>query len=96
MSQLDILKEQMEAMENKINKLKGSIDRSILAVSTLEKESQRIEEELNVAKNNHETLMNNYNYLCDVHKETMNNYNQIEDAAITLLDIIKSKCDNIS
>jgi chromosome segregation ATPase len=95
MSQLDILKEQMEAMENKINKLKGSIDKSTIAVSTLEKESQRIEEDLNVARTNHETLMNNYNYLCDVHKETMNNYNQIEDAATTLLDIIKSKCDNI-
>ena len=95
MSQLDILKEQMEAMENKINKLKGSIDKSTMAVSSLEKESQRIEEYLNVARTNHDTLMNNYNYLCDVHKETMNNYNQIEDAATTLLDIIKSKCDNI-
>ena len=96
LSQLDILKEQMDAMENKIKLLKINIDKSNATVSNLEKESQRIEEQLTTAKNNNETLVQNYNYLCDVHKETMNNYNQIEDAATTLLDIIKSKCDNIA
>jgi F0F1-type ATP synthase membrane subunit b/b' len=95
MSQLDILKEQMEAMENKINMLKSSIDKAGTVVASLEKESKRIEEELNNARNKHESLIQNYNYLSDVHKETMNNYTQIENAATTLLDIIKSKCDNI-
>jgi len=73
-----------------------NIDKSTLSVSSLEKESQRIEEQLNNVKNNHNILVQNYNYLTEVHTETMNNYNQIEDAATTLLDIIKSKCDNIA
>jgi len=96
MSQLDILKEQMEAMEQKIQLLKVNIEKSNVVVTNLEQEQMRISHDLNNATHNRDTLVQNYNYLSEVHKETMNNYNQIEDAATTLLDIIKSKCDNIS
>ena len=96
MSQLDILKEQMEAMEQKILTLKSNIERSKVVVNNLEQDKQRIDNELSNASIKHDTLVQNYNYLTEVHKETMNNYNQIEDAATTLLDIIKSKCDNVS
>ena len=44
----------------------------------------------------YDKLSENYNYLSEVQKETTNNYNQIEDAATTLLDILKSKCDNMA
>jgi chromosome segregation ATPase len=96
MSQLDILKEQMESMEQKIQMLKANIEKSDVTVTNLQQEQTRITYELNNATHQRDTLVQNYNYLCEVHKETMNNYNQIEDAATTLLDIIKSKCDNIS
>jgi predicted nucleic acid-binding Zn-ribbon protein len=96
MSQLDILKEQMESMENKIKLLKDDIEKSSKIVYKLEQEQLRIEFELNNAKNTHETAIQNYNYMSEVHKETMNNYIQIENAATPLLDIIKSKFDNVA
>jgi len=96
MSQLDILKDQMQAMDNKIEQIRHDMTDLEDIVNDLRFKKNEIEKELEIAENRFSGLSNNLNYLTEVHNETMINYNQIENAATTLLDIIKSKCDNIS
>ena len=96
MSQLDILKDQMQAMDNKIEHIRHDMTDLEDIVNELRFKKNEIEKELEIAENRLSGLSNNLNYLTEVHNETMINYNQIENAATTLLDIIKSKCDNIS
>jgi chromosome segregation ATPase len=96
MSHLDILKDQMQAMGHKITQIKREMEQLQGLIGKLTKDKSDIETQLSNAEIQHTKLFENYNYLSEVQKETMNNYNQIEDAATTLLDILKSKCDSIS
>ena len=96
MSQLDILKDQMQAMGNKLGQLKRDMEQLQAIVNQLKQNKTDLEAQLFNAESQYEKLSENYNYLTEVQRETSTNYNQIENAATTLLDIIKSKCDSIS
>jgi predicted nucleic acid-binding Zn-ribbon protein len=96
MSHLDILKDQMNAMGDKIEQIQQEMRDLEIEISQFTEAKNKIEEQLTNAENRFTTLSNNHKYLTEVQKETTNNYNQIEDAATTLLEIIRSKCDNIS
>ena len=96
MSQLDILKDQMQAMGHKLSQIKREMDQIQVVVNKLRKDKDDIDTQLTNSEIQYDKLSENYNYLSEVQKETTNNYNQIEDAATTLLDILKSKCDNMA
>jgi chromosome segregation ATPase len=96
MSQLDILKDQMQSMGHKLGQLKRDMEQLQDVVNRLKQTKNEIETQLMNAEGQYSKLSENYNYLYEVQQETTNNYNQIENAATTLLDIIKSKCDSIS
>jgi predicted nucleic acid-binding Zn-ribbon protein len=96
MSQLDILKDQMQAMGNKLGQSKRDMEQLESIVNQLKQNKAEIEAQLFNAESQYEKLSENYKYLSEVQRETKMNYNQIENAATTLLDIIKSKCDSIS
>lgn len=96
MSQLDILKDQMQSMGNKLGQLQRDMEQLEDVVNRLKQTKNDVETQLMNAECQYEKLLSNFNYLSDVQRETTTNYNQIENAATTLLDIIKSKCDSIS
>lgn len=96
MSQLDILKDQMQSMGNKLGQLQRDMEQLQDVVNRLKQTKNEVETQLINAEGQYEKLLTNFNYLSDVQRETTTNYNQIENAATTLLDIIKSKCDSIS
>ena len=96
MSQLDILKDQMQAMGLKLGQLKRDMEQLQSVVNQLKQAKGEIETKLSNAECQYDKLSENYTYLSEVQRETTTNYNQIENAATTLLDIIKSKCDSIS
>lgn len=96
MSQLDILKDQMQSMGNKLGQLQRDMEQLQGIVNQLKQNKADLDSQLLNAESQYEKLSENYKYLTEVQCETMTNYNQIENAATTLLDIIKSKCDSIS
>ena len=96
MSHLDILKDQINAMENKIGQICQEMSDLENVINDFRNKKSEIENKLAISETRYVSLTNNFNYLSEVQKETLNNYKQIEDAATTLLDIIKSKCDNIA
>ena len=92
---LELLKKQMEDMDTKIIKLSLDIDKKSKLIEELQISHDKINIQLQNEKSTFESLEQNKKYLIDVKNETESNYKQINDAAATLLEILKSKTDKI-
>ena len=92
---LESLKKQMEEMDIKIVKLATEIEKKTKLIDDLELSYEKIGIQLNNEKTITASLEENKKYLIEVKKETESNYKQINDAASTLLEILKSKTDKI-
>jgi len=95
MSQLQLLKIQLEQMDSRIQDIEKQIMTKSQLLREIELKKEEIDYQLLSEKLSYEKLTHNYEYLLEIKKDTSSNYNQIEEAATTLLDIIKSKCDAI-
>jgi chromosome segregation ATPase len=85
----------MEEMEIKITKLSSELDKKTKLIGELQSSYEKINLQLETEKSLFTSLEENKNYLIEVKKETESNYKQINDAASTLLEILKSKTDKI-
>lgn len=92
---LVLLKTQIDDMANKIKKLIEDLEKKTIIIKNLEHEYEKINEQLQNERTSFELLNENKNYLIEVQRDTETNYNQIESAAKTLLEILKSKTDKI-
>ena len=92
---LELLKKQMEDMDSKITKISYEIDKKTKLIDELEISFQKISSQLLNEKTENASLEQNKKYLIEVKQETESNYKQINDAASTLLEILKSKTDKI-
>jgi len=92
---LVLLKTQIEDMDNKIKKLTSDLEKKTIIITNLENDYEKIGEQLQNERKSFELLNENKNYLIEVQRDTETNYKQIESAAITLLEILKSKTDKI-
>ncbi len=92
---LELLKKQMEEMDTKILKITNTLEKKTILIKDLEGSYENIGEQLKNEKTEYSSLQDNKNYLIDVKNETESNYKQINDAASTLLEILKSKTDKI-
>ena len=95
MTCLELLKKQMEEMDIKITKLSSEIDKKTKLIEDLELSYEKITTQLLTEKSVFASLEENKKYLIEVKQETESNYKQINDAASTLLEILKSKTDKI-
>ena len=82
-------------MDTKISKLTVEIDKKSKLIGELQSSYEKINQQLQSEKSSFDSLEENKKYLIDVKKETESNYKQINDAAATLLEILKSKTDKI-
>jgi chromosome segregation ATPase len=92
---LELLKKQMEDMDAKITQISYDIDKKTKLINELEDSYQKIGSQLLNEKTDFSSLEANKKYLIEVKQETESNYKQINDAASTLLEILKSKTDKI-
>jgi chromosome segregation ATPase len=92
---LELLKKQMEEMDTKISKLTTDIDKKSKLIGELQSSYEKINQQLQSEKSLFNSLEENKKYLIEVKNETESNYKQINDAAATLLEILKSKTDKI-
>ena len=92
---LELLKKQMEEMDQKILKLTSEIDKKSKLIGELQSSYEKINMQLQTEKSLFQSLEENKKYLIEVKNETESNYKQINDAAATLLEILKSKTDKI-
>jgi chromosome segregation ATPase len=92
---LESLKKQMDEMDTKITIITNDLEKKIKLIQELELSYQKISEQLQNEKAAYASLDENKKYLIEVKKETESNYKQINDAATTLLEILKSKTDKI-
>lgn len=95
MTCLELLKYQMEEMDVKITKLSSEINSKNKLIQDLELSYEKIGAQLQNEKTQFNSLEENKKYLTEVKQETESNYKQINDAASTLLEILKSKTDKI-
>ena len=82
-------------MDTKISKLTIEIDKKSKLIGELQASYEKINIQLQSEKSSFESLEENKKYLIEVKNETESNYKQINDAAATLLEILKSKTDRI-
>ena len=92
---LELLKKQMDEMDNKIVKLASELTKKRANIASLELEFEKLNTKLTEEKQSFKSMNENKEYLVEVKRETESNYLQIEQAASTLLDILKSKTDKI-
>jgi chromosome segregation ATPase len=95
MSTLDYLKTQLEIMNNRINAIEKEKNEKGTYITKLESEINQLQQLLETEKLSHSKLSKNYDYLLEVKMNTTESYNQIEEAATTLCDILKNKCDGV-
>jgi hypothetical protein len=106
MSQLELLKTHIENMNTRINTIESEINEKKQVILNVQAEKNQLimnyENKMieidNILTNEnavYSKLVENYNYLCEVKQNTSSNYTQLEEAASTLLDILKNKCDGI-
>jgi chromosome segregation ATPase len=95
MSTLDYLKTQLEIMNNRINAIEKEKNEKGTYITKLETEINQLQQLLETEKLSHSKLSKNYDYLLEVKMNTTESYNQIEEAATTLCDILKNKCDGV-
>lgn len=96
MSQLELLKKQLDSMDTRIKDISINIENKRVLINSIQNKKKEIDQQFIDEQVLYEKLIQNHTYLCEVKHDTSANFNQIEEAAITLLDIIKSKCDSIS
>lgn len=82
-------------MDTKISKLTIELDKKSKLIGDLQSSYEKINIQLQTEKSSFDSLEENKKYLIEVKKETESNYKQINDAAATLLEILKSKTDKI-
>ena len=82
-------------MEQKIIRLTKDIEIKEKVIHDLEEQFETINERLTIERGVVKSWKENKTYLLEVKKETESNYTQIDNAASTLLEILKSKTDNI-
>ena len=82
-------------MDTKISKLTIELDKKSKLIGELQSSYEKINQQLQTEKSSFDSLEENKKYLVEVKKETESNYKQINDAAATLLEILKSKTDKI-
>jgi len=92
---LELLKKQMDEMDNKIVKLSSELTKKRANITSLELEFESLDIKLREEKQLFKAMNDNKEYLSEVKRDTESNYLQIEQAASTLLDILKSKTDKI-
>jgi hypothetical protein len=92
---LELLKKQMDEMDNKISKLTIDIGKKETIIQKMETEFEKLSSSLIDEKQLFKSMNENKVYLVEVKKDTESNYLQIEQAAFTLLEILKSKTDKI-
>lgn len=92
---LETLKKQMDEMDAKIKKIESDIDKKTKLINELEQNYEKISIQLNSEKKLFISLEENKNYLIEIKSETESNFKQINDAATTLLEILKSKTDKL-
>ena len=92
---LEMLKKQMSEMDLKITKLISELDKKTKLIEELESSYDKINKQLENEKKTFTSLEENKKYLIEVKNETESNYKQINDAASTLLEILKSKTDKV-
>jgi chromosome segregation ATPase len=95
MSQLELLKNHIEHMNTRIKTIETEINEKKQIIINYENQKIEIETVLNHENALYSKLVENHAYLCDVKQNTSSNYTQLEEAATTLLDILKNKCDGI-
>lgn len=95
MSQLDLLKTHIENMNKRILTIESEINEKKQIIINYENQKNEIEFHLTNENALYSKLVENHAYLCDVKQNTSSNYTQLEEAATTLLDILKNKCDGI-
>jgi chromosome segregation ATPase len=94
-STLELLKKQMDEMDKKITILLDDLEKKSKLIEELEISSDKINKQLESERKIFNSLEENKHYLIEVKNETKSNYEQINDAASTLLQILKSKTDKI-
>ena len=82
-------------MNNRINDIEKEKNEKGTYITKLETEINELQQLLETEKLSHSKLSKNYDYLLEVKKNTTDSYNQIEEAATTLCDILKNKCDGV-
>ena len=92
---LELLKKQMDEMDKKLIQITSDLDKKKKLIEELEGTYEKIKKELEGERVLFTSLEDNKKYLNEVKTETELNYKQINDAASTLLDILKSKTDKI-
>jgi uncharacterized membrane-anchored protein YhcB (DUF1043 family) len=95
MSQLELLKTHIELMNTRIKTIESEINEKKQVILNYENQKNQIEFHLNNENEIYSKLVQNFEYLCEVKQNTSSNYIQLEEAATTLLDILRNKCDGI-
>ena len=95
LSTLELLKKQMDEMDKKITTLLNDLEKKSKIIEELEISSNNINKQLESERKTFHSLEENKHYLIEVKNETESNYKQINDAASTILEILKSKTDKI-
>ena len=94
MSQLELLKTHIDQMNTRIKNIEMEIEQKRLHIETLNKQKEEIVSALTIEDVSYKKLMSTFEYLSEVRTSTTSNFNQLEEAATTLLDILKNKCDD--
>ena len=95
MSQLELLKQHIDQMNTRIKNIEGEIERKRTYIEQLNTQKEEIDSILSLEEATYKKLIGTFEYLLDVKTSTTNNFNQLEEAATTLLDILKNKCDDV-
>jgi hypothetical protein len=95
MSSLELLKHQIEIINNRLNCMEKDIDKRKEILINLNTQKEDLEINIKEQEITYNELSKNYKYLTEVKLNTTENFNQILESANTLLDILKNKCDGI-
>jgi hypothetical protein len=95
MSKLELLKDHMHNMNLRIENIESEINTKKQNILSLNSQLNQIQTLLNSENEIYKKLLEQHEYLLEVQTTTKINYNQLEEAATTLLDILKSKCGDV-
>jgi chromosome segregation ATPase len=95
MSSLELLKHQIEIINNRLTAMEKDIDKRKEILINLNTQKEDLEINIKEQEIKYNEISQNYKYLTEVKLNTTENYNQILESANTLLDILKNKCDGV-
>jgi hypothetical protein len=95
MSSLELLKHQIEIINNRLIAMEKDIDKRKEILINLNTQKEDLEINIKEQEITYNEISKNYKYLTEVKLNTTENYNQILESANTLLDILKNKCDGV-